>query len=235
MEGKRTPKLLIADDNVNVRSNFVSILEAANLDVVAEAGDGREAMELVRELRPDLVLMDARMPVMDGIEATREIKRAFPDTAILILTASEDPEYLLSALDAGAAGYILKHAEPDGTVRAARAAMSGGHPLDSELSSAVIRTVARGGRAAPAVEAIHIWMLGGFSVSVGGRDVGDSEWRRKAGSLVRRLALANGRRLHREHAASLLWPELDPKSQAGSFHRALHFAWKILAPTKYAL
>src|SRR5215204_7396561 len=81
-----------------------------DLRVLAEAENGRDAIEVCRRLQPELVLMDVRMPVMDGIAATREIKRELPLTIVLMLTALEDPELLSEALKAGAAGYVLKYA-----------------------------------------------------------------------------------------------------------------------------
>ena len=86
------------------------LLEHPDQRVVAEADNGRNAVEVSRRMQPELVLMDVRMPVMDGIAATREIKRELPLTIVLMLTALEDPELLSEALKAGAAGYVLKYA-----------------------------------------------------------------------------------------------------------------------------
>ncbi len=79
-----------------------------DLEVIGEAENGREALELCRKLRPDLVLMDVRMPEMDGLGATRAIKEECPTTSVLMVTSHENPDYLLSAIRAGAAGYVLK-------------------------------------------------------------------------------------------------------------------------------
>ena len=102
--------------------------ENPDLEVVGEAENGRKAIELCRSLRPELVLMDVEMPQMDGLTATREIKREFPDTAVLILTAFEDSDYLFEAIKEGAAGYILKTISPREIIDAVRAVLSGESP-----------------------------------------------------------------------------------------------------------
>src|ERR671916_1317787 len=104
-------RVLIADDHGLVRDGYKLMLEREeDLEVVGEASNGREAVELYRSLRPDLVLMDVRMPEMDGLEATRAIKVEQPEVSVLVVTTYENPDYLLEALKAGAAGYVLKDA-----------------------------------------------------------------------------------------------------------------------------
>ena len=103
-------RLLLADDQEMVRTGFRLILELAGMEVVGEAADGREAVELCRPLAPDVVLMDVRMPVMDGIEATRQIAAAAPQTRTLILTTFDQDENVYRALEAGASGFLLKDA-----------------------------------------------------------------------------------------------------------------------------
>jgi DNA-binding NarL/FixJ family response regulator len=103
-------RVLLADDQEMVRTGFRLILELAGAEVVGEAANGREAVELCRGLRPDVVLMDVRMPVMDGIEATRRIAAAAPATRTLILTTFDQDENVLRALEAGASGFLLKDA-----------------------------------------------------------------------------------------------------------------------------
>src|SRR3712207_1435090 len=106
-------RIIIADDHPLFRSALRHTLERhSDLEVVAEAANGRQALELCHRLRPELVLMDLRMPEMDGIAATHAIKREFPATIVLILTALEEPTTLSDSLEAGASGYILKHAPP---------------------------------------------------------------------------------------------------------------------------
>lgn len=120
-------KLLLADDHPVVRRGLRAMLEAEpDLTVVGEAGDGAEALRLVAELRPDVVVMDISMPVMDGLEATRRIRAAGGSTQVLILTVHAQERYLFPVLKAGGAGYVLKST------------------IDTELVGA-IRTVAAGG------------------------------------------------------------------------------------------
>lgn len=108
--------------------------EWPDLVVVGEAADGGEAVKLSRRLRPELVLMDLSMPKMDGFEATRVVKRELPDTIVLVLTAFEEPDYLLEALKAGASGYLLKHGSPEQIVGAIRRVLEGESPLNQEVA-----------------------------------------------------------------------------------------------------
>jgi DNA-binding NarL/FixJ family response regulator len=108
--------------------------EWPDLVVAGEADDGLEAVELCRRLRPELVLMDLQMPRMDGFEATREIKRELPSTIVLVLTAFEEPTYLMEALKAGASGYVLKHMSPQQIVGAIRRVLDGECPLNQEVA-----------------------------------------------------------------------------------------------------
>lgn len=113
--------IVIADDRPLFRSALVQMLDSPpDLEVVGQAINGREAVDLCRRLCPDLVLMDITMPVMDGVEATRTIKREFPHTIVMVLTASAEPNELLRALEAGAAGYVLKEADPTEVIEAVR-------------------------------------------------------------------------------------------------------------------
>ena len=112
--------------------------------MVGEAANGREAVERCRELRPDLVLMDVRMPKMDGLEATRRIKAEFPTTGVLVVTTYDNPDYLLEAIEAGAAGYVLKDAPRQQLVNAVRRTLNGESPLNQELAAQLISRFARG-------------------------------------------------------------------------------------------
>ena len=108
----RAWRVLIADDHALVREGLRAVLEGeGDLEVAGEASDGAEALRACRELGPDLVLMDVRMPGMDGLEATRAIKGEMPRVGVLVVTTHADPEYLLEAVRAGAAGYVTKDAE----------------------------------------------------------------------------------------------------------------------------
>jgi DNA-binding NarL/FixJ family response regulator len=127
-------RLLIADDQALMRAGFRMILEAQpDLRVVAEAADGVEAVELATRHRPDVVLMDIRMPRMDGVEATRRLA----GHRVLILTTINLDEYVVEALRAGASGFLLKDAPPEELVRAVRVVAAG----DALLSPAVTRTL----------------------------------------------------------------------------------------------
>lgn len=114
-------RILIADDHTIVRSGLRLLLEAEpDIDVIGEASDGAEALNLVEEHRPDLVLMDISMPGMDGLEATRQIKANWPEIKVLVLTMHRSDEYFFEMLKAGASGYILKGAETSDLIQAVR-------------------------------------------------------------------------------------------------------------------
>ena len=138
--GKSRPaRLLIADDHSLVREGIRAVLEAEpDLEVVGEARDGREAVELCERLLPDLVLMDVRMPEMDGLAATRSIKERWPRVSVMMVTMHESPEYLLEAVRAGAAGYILKDAAGVRIVEAVRRTLGGESSLDEGLAMGLL-------------------------------------------------------------------------------------------------
>jgi DNA-binding NarL/FixJ family response regulator len=115
----------LADDQELVRSGFRLILELAGFEIAGEAGDGREAVELVRSQQPDVVLMDVRMPGMDGIEATRRIAQAGLPSRVLMLTTFDLDEYVYEALRAGASGFLLKDAGRERLVEAVRTVAAG--------------------------------------------------------------------------------------------------------------
>lgn len=119
-------RVLIADDQALVRSGFRMILEAREgVEVVGEAENGAQALELVRELAPDVVLMDVRMPVLDGVEATRRLLEAGSSARVIILTTYDLDEYVFQALRAGASGFLLKDVQPASLVEAIRVVASG--------------------------------------------------------------------------------------------------------------
>ena len=140
-------RVLIVDDQHLVRSGFAMILSVEDdLEVVGEAENGRVALAQARALRPDVVLMDVQMPVMDGIEATRAL--VAEDLAkVLILTTFDRDDYVFDALSAGASGFLLKNAEPDQLVEAVRAVGHGHALLAPEVTRRVIERMARTGRA----------------------------------------------------------------------------------------
>jgi DNA-binding NarL/FixJ family response regulator len=133
-------RVVIADDHPLFREALRQLLRGPrDLELVGEAPDGADALELCRRLRPDLVLMDLAMPRMDGLTATRAIKSEFPRTIVLVLTAFEDPEQLLEALKAGASGYVLKGSDPKQIIEAIRGVLVGESPLNQEVGMRLIR------------------------------------------------------------------------------------------------
>jgi DNA-binding NarL/FixJ family response regulator len=118
-------RVLLADDQELVRAGFRLILELAGLEVVGEAGDGAEAVELARRLDPDVVLMDVRMPRMDGIEATRRVGQAGLRARVLVLTTFDLDEHVYDALQAGASGFLLKDVDRERLVEAVRTVAAG--------------------------------------------------------------------------------------------------------------
>ena len=137
-------RVLIVDDQALVRAGFRMILEAQpDLQVVGEAGDGSAAIDAVRTLRPDVVLMDVRMPGVDGIEATRRLTEAGVPGKIVILTTYDLDEYVFDALAAGASGFLLKHVPPEELVRGVRVAASGEALLAPSITKRLIEEFAK--------------------------------------------------------------------------------------------
>ena len=129
-------RVLIADDDDLMRAGLAELLSSEpGIQIVGEAATGREAVERARRLRPDVVLMDVRMPELDGIGATRELTRAAPSVRVLILTTFEQDDYVFGALRAGASGFLLKRTRPEELIAAVRTIAAG----DSLLSPSVTR------------------------------------------------------------------------------------------------
>jgi DNA-binding NarL/FixJ family response regulator len=130
--------VLLVDDDDLMRAGLKAVLSSdEGIDVVGEAGDGRAAVSSARTLRPDVVLMDVRMPVLDGISATREILAASPEVKVAVLTTFEQDDYIFGALSAGASGFLLKRTKPEELIAAIHTIAEG----DSLLSPSVTRRV----------------------------------------------------------------------------------------------
>ncbi|MDF0530758.1 response regulator transcription factor [Tsukamurella sp. 8F] len=159
-----TARLMLVDDDPLVRSGLRLLLGGSSaFDVVAEAGNGREAVDLHRADPVDVVLMDLRMPVMDGIEATALLKREPPAPAVLVLTTFDADDYVVRALAVGADGFLLKDTPPGGIVAAIERVLAGDPALSPSVTAALIKQVVHGhsdgpgadGRAAPAQQAVE--------------------------------------------------------------------------------
>ena len=140
MDTGKPIRIVIADDHALVREGTRQILEDhPGLEVVGEAQDGEEAVAIVSRLQPDVVLMDIAMPKLNGIEATRLIKKESPATSVLILTAYDDDQYIFALLDAGAAGYLLKNVRGEELAQAVRAVAEGESVLHPAIAAKVIK------------------------------------------------------------------------------------------------
>jgi two-component system response regulator NreC len=133
-------RLLLVDDHAVVRSGLrMLLMSEEDMEIVGEAGNAAEALESVRLLRPDVVLMDIGLPDMSGIEATREIRKLHPDVAVVALTIHEDEEYFFKMLDAGARGYVPKRAAPEELITAIRAAAANEVYIYPSLAKLLVR------------------------------------------------------------------------------------------------
>jgi DNA-binding NarL/FixJ family response regulator len=143
-----TVRVLIVDDDDLMRAGLRGVLASDDaIDVVGEASDGRDAVYRTRLLSPDVVLMDVRMPDLDGISATRELLAAFPEVKVVILTTFEQDDYIFGALSAGASGFLLKRTRPEELVAAVHTIAAGDSLLSPSVTSRVIERMA--GQPAP--------------------------------------------------------------------------------------
>ncbi len=138
MDSLETINIVIADDHVLMREGTRRILEGyPDLKVVGEADDGEKAMDLLRRLRPDIIILDIRMPKLNGIEVVQQMSDYCPDTKVLILTAYDDDEYIFALMGAGAHGYFLKTVQPTELIEAVRNIHSGEIVLDPTIAAKV--------------------------------------------------------------------------------------------------
>jgi RNA polymerase sigma factor (sigma-70 family) len=136
-------RVLLVDDDDLMRAGLRGVLSSdPEIEVVGEAGDGREAAYRTRLLRPDVVLMDVRMPDLDGISATREVLATFPDVKVVILTTFEQDDYIFGALTAGASGFLLKRTRPEELIAAIHTIAAGDSLLSPSVTNRVIERMA---------------------------------------------------------------------------------------------
>jgi DNA-binding NarL/FixJ family response regulator len=132
-------KILLAEDHKVVREGTRKLLESQNdFEVIGEASDGIEAVDLAKKLKPELIIMDVSMPRLNGIEATKQIKALYPNIAVLVLTGYDDDEYVFALLEAGAAGYLLKEASGEELIDAIRQVMTGEPVLHPKIMKKVL-------------------------------------------------------------------------------------------------
>ncbi|RLA12004.1 MAG: two-component system response regulator NarL [Gammaproteobacteria bacterium] len=134
-------RTILIDDHMLFREGLTSLLQRRNIDVLAAVGDGYEGIELAQELKPDIILLDKRMPILDGISVLKHLRKLELDIPIVMLTTSSNEEDLLGALKAGARGYLLKDMEPDALVTALREIQFGKTVVAPHLTSVLVRFV----------------------------------------------------------------------------------------------
>lgn len=148
-------KVIVVDDHPVVRRGLVSVLNAQpDIQVVGEAEDGAVALDQVRRLRPEVVLMDLQMPGMDGVEAIEKIRDDAPDTRIIILTTFETDNYIFRGVEAGASGYLLKDASSEELIEAIRAVQRGESPVEPRVASKILERLSTGSMASPEQETL---------------------------------------------------------------------------------
>ena len=138
-------RVLLADDHAVVRAGISQFLEQADdINVIAEADDGHEAMELIKQHQPDVIVLDIQMPKASGIEVTRWVREHHREVGVLILTAYDDDPYVMAVIQAGANGYLLKTASPKEIIRAVRDVHAGNSALDAEIVHKMVAQVSSG-------------------------------------------------------------------------------------------
>lgn len=177
-------RILLADDHVMLRQGTAALLaREEDLEVVGQAGDGREAVDLAHRLEPDIVVMDVRMPELSGIEATRQIRAALPSVQVLVLTAHDDDQYVFSLLEVGASGYLLKSAPVSELVDAIRQVEAGESPLSPSIARKLVVRMSNQGQAAggstgeagpAALTSRELDVLGGLAQGMSNRQIAEN-------------------------------------------------------------
>lgn len=212
-------RVLVVDDQTLIREGLASLLMMQpDLEVVGKAADGRAAIALVAAHTPDVVLMDVRMPGLNGIAATREIHQRWPDIRIIVLTTFDDDEYVYEALRAGAAGYLLKNADPDHLTRAIRAVHAGQSILDPAVTQKVIQYFTRAAATQPTQIALTERLTDRERAVLRGMVDGLSN-----NAIAEQLSLSEGTvKNHLTH----IFQKLDVKDRAQAVRRAVE--WGLL-------
>lgn len=133
-------RIILADDHALVRQGLKSLLEREGFQIVAEVADGHDALRQVRSLRPEIVILDISMPVLNGLDAAREITRSFPDSKVILLTQHDEEQYLSGALEAGVKGYVLKTQVASDLIHALRQVSRGGVYLSPGISAGLVES-----------------------------------------------------------------------------------------------
>lgn len=145
-----TIRVLVVDDHRVVRAGLVALLrQSAGLEVVGEAGNGEEAVQMAEALHPDVVLMDMQMPIKNGVEATKQIKANWPGVEVLVLTTYDDDELIWGGLQAGARGYLLKDAPPEELLKGIETVAAGQSLLPPDIAAKLMQVISQGGPAKP--------------------------------------------------------------------------------------
>jgi NarL family two-component system response regulator LiaR len=198
--GNESVRILIADDHAVVRKGLLALIETEEgMEAAGEAADGAEAVELAAALRPDVILLDLVMPRMDGIDAIRSIRRNDPEARILVLTSFSEDEKVLTAIEVGAAGCLLKDAAPEELLRAIRDVHRGRSALDPRIADKLIRKMRRGEPEQPveALSAREIEVLRCIALGLSNREIGarlfisEPTVRTHVSSILARLGVPN--------------------------------------------
>jgi len=217
----KTPiRVVLADDHAVVRKGIREFLEeSGEIVVIAEAATGTEALQLIEQFRPDVAVLDIQMPGMTGIEVTRQVKVAYPEVRVLILTAYDDDPYVFALLRAGADSYMLKSAASEDLVRAVKNTADGGKVLDPSVTDKVVAQVASGRPAAAhdQIEALSERELDVLRLA--GRGLTNKE-------IALRLTISD--RTVQGHLASI-YGKLGASSRTEAVTKALARGWIVLA------